>query len=67
MNTTTLYFTKTFTKGMLKGITINESLPFVSVERAEVWRKAVTAKGLSGKLPYRIVDASYQNYSKVTI
>ena len=61
---TTLYFTKTFTAGILKGITINESLPFVSVDRAEVWRKAVTAKGLKGRLPYRIVDYSYQSYAR---
>ena len=59
-----LYFTKLFTKGNLKGISLNESLPFVSVGRAENWRKIVTSKGLRNKLDYKIVDYSYQNYSR---
>ena len=62
MNPVTLYFTKQFTSGILKGIIINESLPFVSVERAEIWRKGVMAK--EKKLGYKIIDRSYQNYSR---
>ena len=61
MNGTTLYFTREFTKGILKGIRHNDSLPFVSVERAEIWRKRINAKR---GLEYKIVDASYQNYSR---
>ncbi len=64
MKTTTLYFTRYFTNGNLKGLTHNDKLDFVSIERAEVWRKAVTAKGNAGTLPYRIVDFAYQNYSR---
>jgi len=58
----TLYFTKYFTKGVLKGITYHGKLTFVSVERAAEWLSAVRSKGERGKLPYRIIDASFQNY-----
>ena len=62
MNTVTLYFTKEFTRGILKGLVINESLPFVSVERSRVWVKGVMAK--EKKLGYKIIDRSYQNYAR---
>ena len=62
MNTVTLYFTKEFTRGILKGLVINESLPFVSVERSQVWLKGVIAK--EKKLGYKIIDRSYQNYAR---
>ena len=60
--TTTLYFTREFTKGNLKGLQHQDKLDFVSVERAEVWLKGVTSNHAKGKLNYRIVDRSYQNY-----
>lgn len=42
MKNVTLAFTKVFNKGLLKGISIQESLPFVSKERAEAWIAGVT-------------------------
>lgn len=62
MKNVTLYFTREFTRGALKGIRHNDSLSFVSVERAEIWRKSVMAK--ENKLGYKIIDRSYQNYSR---
>ncbi len=61
-NTTTLYFTQHFTKGLLKGITINDSLAFVSVERASLWLQRIKAN--AKRLDYIIVDASFQSYAR---
>jgi hypothetical protein len=64
MKTTTLFFTREFTKGTLAGLQHTDSLPFVSVERAAEWLKVVRAKGEKGKLPFRIVDASFQKFER---
>ncbi len=59
---TTLYFTREFTKGLLKGIRHIDSLSFVSVESAENWRKGIARNHKRGSLNYKLVDASYQSY-----
>lgn len=58
---TVLYFTKEFTRGILKGIQIEDNLTFVTIGRAEVWRKAVMA---NRKLDYKVIDYAYQSYSR---
>ncbi len=56
----TLYFTKQFISGFLKGIKINVSMPFVSADLAADFLK-VMRKG-SKKVDWTIVDASFQKY-----
>lgn len=56
----TLYFTKLFTNGVLKGIKVNETMPFASVDLAADFLK-VMRKG-SKKVDWKIVDASFQKY-----
>ena len=56
----TLYFTKQFTGGVLKGLFYNESMRFVSDAAAAEFLK-VMRKG-SKKVDWKIVDASYQKY-----
>ena len=63
----TVYFTKEFTKGFLKGIRIIESISFPTVE--DCARFAVVGREVKkpiGGSPYKIVDASFQNYSRST-
>lgn len=57
---TILYFTKRFMSGVLKGISVNESMTFVSVEAAADFLK-VMRKG-SKRVDWKIVDASFQKY-----
>lgn len=60
----TLYFTKEFTGGLLKGLHHNGSMTFENVEDAAEFLK-VMRKGVKkpiGGSPYRIVDASFQKY-----
>ena len=66
MKTTTLYFTKLFTGGNLKGILYTGTMTFVSPEAASEFIKA-GRKGVKrpiGGSPYRIVDASFQDYRR---
>jgi hypothetical protein len=61
----TLYFTKRFTGGTLKGLVVNESMRFVSLEAAAEFvrfgRKG-TKKAVGGSSNWKIVDASHQKY-----
>jgi hypothetical protein len=57
----TLYFTRQFRSGILKGMTHLDSLPFVSVDCAMAWVKAIKA---STSVNYSIVDHSFQNYRR---
>jgi len=62
----TLYFTKQFTGGLLKGIRIIESMRFASPELASNWLKVARAgirKPIGGS-PYKVIDASFQNYTR---
>jgi len=62
----TLYFTKQFTGGLLKGIRITESMRFASPELASEW-VAWARKGCKkpiGGSPYKVIDASFQNYAR---
>lgn len=65
----TLYYTKEFTGGLLKGLRVNESMTFVSIEAAEKY-KAFGFKGckkpIANGSPYKFIDASYQNYFRGT-
>lgn len=56
----TLYFTKLFIGGVLKGIKVNQSMSFVSDDAAADFLK-VMRKG-SKKVDWKIVDASFQKY-----
>jgi uncharacterized pyridoxamine 5'-phosphate oxidase family protein len=55
----TLYFTKSFVKGILKGLTYNESMSFISVDKAVEWVKDINAKK---NLKYKVIDSSFQKY-----
>ena len=57
----TLYFTKTFTKGMLKGISINEKMTFSDATSGASWLKKVR---LNSRLNYQVTDYSFQNFSR---
>lgn len=57
-----LYFTREFIRGNLVGLTHNDSIPFVSYERAMEWRDAVNRNAARGKCDHRIIDASFQCY-----
>ena len=61
----TLYFTKQFTGGILKGLLYNESMHFDSYESAAQWLKFARKgcrKPYDRSSPYKVVDASYQKY-----
>lgn len=60
----TLYFTKSFNKGFLRGISVIESLGFVDTDSAARWLKGVRANSEAGKLDYAVTDASFQNYAR---
>ena len=57
--TVTLYFTKRFTRGLLKGLDHSGSMTFVSVEAAAEWARKVRA---NKRLDFNLVDASFQNF-----
>lgn len=58
----TLYFTKQFTSGNLKGLQYTGKLSFVSVERAMDWVKGV--KKYAKRNGWELVDYSFQNYAR---
>jgi len=60
----TLYFTKRFTGGLLKGLAVNESMRFASDTDAAEFVKAGRKgfKKVVGSSQWKIVDASYQKY-----
>ena len=62
----TIYFTKFFTAGVLKGLTINEKVSFPTVEACVdyVRRGAKGIKKPLGGSPYKIIDWSFQSYAR---
>jgi hypothetical protein len=58
----TLYFTKQFTAGTLKGLQHTSKLSFASVESAMDWVKLV--KKYSKRNGWELVDYSFQNYAR---
>jgi len=58
----TLYFTRLFTRGVLKGLTHHDSISYPSAERCLSWVAAINAKEARGRLEYRVIDRSFQNY-----
>lgn len=63
--TVTLYFTKTFTKGLLLGLTSSvQSLSFVDTPSALDWVAGIRSKSSRGRLPYVLSDVSFQNFAR---
>ena len=58
----TLYFTKLFTKGLLKGMTYTGSLSFVDVQHAMRWVAGVTKH--EKRNGWKLIDKSFQNYQR---
>lgn len=62
----TIYFTKRFTDGLLKGLCVIASASFNSIEEAatyaKIGRKGKDKFGL--RSPWIIVDRSFQNYKR---
>jgi hypothetical protein len=56
---TTLYFTRLFVKGNLKGILHNDKIRFIDEKTAVNWVNGINKKK---SLEYRIIDKSFQNY-----
>jgi hypothetical protein len=62
---TTIYFTKLFTAGPLKGLTYQDKATGPDVATlAKFYRVGREVKKPIGGSPYRIVDASFQNYAR---
>ena len=63
--TVTLYFTKTFSKGLLVGLTSSvQSLRFTDTQSAMDWVAAIRRKSSRGRLPYVLSDVSFQNFAR---
>jgi hypothetical protein len=63
--TVTLYFTKTFTKGLLVGLTSSvQSLGFTDTQSAMDWVAAIRSKSSRGRLSYALSDVSFQNFAR---
>ncbi|PYS87686.1 MAG: hypothetical protein DMF62_11760 [Acidobacteria bacterium] len=61
---TTLYFTRLFIRGNLNGLTHTDKISFPSVARCVQWKDAINKNASLGRLDYRIVDSSFQNYQR---
>ena len=60
----TLYFTRKFTNGALKGLIHHDSISFPTAQACANWADKVNAKGQKGKMDYIIVDRSFQRYAR---
>ena len=60
----TLYFTRQFTKGSQLGLLHNDSISYPTAEQCLEWVAAINRKESRGRLNYKIVDHSFQNYSR---
>ena len=60
----TLYFTRLFTRGLLKGLTHQDSISYATTERCLAWVAAVNAKEARGRMDYKVIDRSFQNYAR---
>ena len=58
----TLYFTREFTKGTLKGLRQRDTITFVNEQAASEWLASMTSKKKRQRLDYIIVDKSFQKY-----
>jgi hypothetical protein len=58
----TLYFTKLFTRGPLKGLTYHSSMTFTDGHAAMAWVKGINKN--ANRLNYKIIDKSFQKYSR---
>lgn len=63
--TVTVYFTKTFTKGLLVGLTSSvQEISFPDMGSATDWIAGIRNKCAKGRLPYVIADMSFQNFAR---
>ena len=53
-NMTTVLFTRHFTSGNLNGLSVSDSIKFVSAERAQDWINGIRANIAAGRLNYNI-------------
>ena len=65
----TIYFTKRFDSGVLKGLTYNSAITFPDGEESLRHYTAAFHRGAKGrdaitKTRYTIIDASFQNYQR---
>ena len=60
----TLYFTRQFTKGLLVGLVHHDSIRFPTAGLCLDWVAAINRKADKGKIEYRIIDRSFQNYRR---
>lgn len=61
----TIYFTKLFTGGLLKGLTYQDKATGPDVATlAKQYRIGREVKRPIGGSPYRIIDASFQSYAR---
>jgi hypothetical protein len=58
----TLYFTREFIKGTLKGLRQRDTITFVNEQAAAGWLASMTSKKKRQRLNYVIVDKSFQKY-----
>jgi hypothetical protein len=64
---TTIYITKQFSAGPLKGLRHNDAMPgFKDANEAAAWAKAhkTTPVRTRDGAPYIVVDASFQSYTR---
>lgn len=57
----TIYYTKTFTSGLLKGISVTEK---VTKSDVSFWRIGRTGEDYGTRARWVITDASFQNYAR---
>lgn len=68
MGKVTLYFTREFTRGRLKGCRHNDTISFVgdsftsACAAAKSWVEMVNRQAARGKIDYKVVDKSFQKY-----
>lgn len=65
MNTATLFFRKLHVSGLLAGLTGTvESITFPTAEACLAWVAAINRKADAGRLSWRVVDRSFQNFAR---
>ena len=60
----TLFFTKQFSKGHLAGVCHTSKISFPDVEHAARWIKSVRNPRLEKRNGWKLVDVSFQNFSR---
>lgn len=63
MATATIYFTKLFTNGLLRGLSVLDRISFPDDAKHRASYAKAFAVGVE-RCGYRITDASFQNYAR---